>query len=101
MAMDQNQVAFLLEMLIGKFVNRQAIADSTDFILSYRLDETTAENVMNEVSSIANEVNAGSDVTSIDALHRIGRFARPVVSPTTFVHDAFKAWAPDIWSRLT
>jgi hypothetical protein len=70
--MDDKQVAFLLDLLIGKTVSQSDIKDPIDSILYYRLDEITADKVLDEVSKIAGEVNGGANVTHTGALERVG-----------------------------
>ncbi len=101
--MDHKKVVFLLNLLISKSISQSGIKEPADFILYYRLDENTAEQVMDEVSKIANEVNGGSTITFSDALTRIGKFHRfgtGTGGPTIFISDAFKVWAPDTWEQI-
>lgn len=99
--MDTNQTAFLLDLLISKVIGQSGINDPSDFILHYRLDESTAEAVMDEVSKIAEEVNQGNQVTGANALERICRFHRPGMgAPSQFVSTAFKVWSPETWDKI-
>jgi hypothetical protein len=77
--MDEQKTAFLLELLISKVVSHVATADPVGFILQYRLDETTAENVMNEVGHIADEVRSGAAVTKSQAFARMSPACRPIL----------------------
>lgn len=102
--MDEQKTAFLLELLISRVVSHVATGDPVGFILHYRLDETTAENVMNEVGHIADEVRSGAAVTKSQAFARVVHFYKLGTGsggPTLFVSDAFRAWAPDTWEKMT
>jgi hypothetical protein len=99
--MDAEQTAFLLDLLISKVVSQSGINDPVDFILHYRLDDFTANAVMDEVSKIADEVRRGNNVTGLNALERIGRFHRTGMgAPLEFVSSAFKVWSPETWDKI-
>ena len=100
--MDAEQTAFLLDLLISKVVSQSGINEPVDFILHYRLDYSTANAVMDEVSKIADEVRQeGNNVTGLNALERIGRFHRTGMgAPSEFVSSAFKVWSPETWDKI-
>ncbi len=94
-------VQFLLDLVISRVVSGAVSADPTAFILHYRLGEQEAEQIMNEVGSIATEVEHGNQVTSMDAVRRICAIHQPLASsPELFAADAVRAWAPATWEKI-
>jgi hypothetical protein len=87
-------VTLLLDLIIPKVVDRAAIREPEVFILYCRLDESVSIRIMDEFGTIANAVNAGNAITSIEALKRIGITHLHRISfggPTSFVVDALRA----------